>query len=114
MLQTGHVRTNGTTIPFHMLRKNKTLTLAAMTLGVFASDVSPTELATLSVSPVVQESCVIQSAAEPAVVAKPNVSCLHGQPYDIALVALDPALPVSTVQYASRDTRQSTVWMVGF
>ncbi|WP_156529147.1 hypothetical protein [Caballeronia udeis] len=90
------------------------LTLAAMTLGVFASDVSPTELATLSVSLVVQESCVIQSATEPAVVAKPSVSCLHGQPYDIALVALDPAQPVSTVQYASRGAGQSTVWMVGF
>jgi hypothetical protein len=97
-----------------MLRKNKTLTLATIVLGACASDVSPTELATLSVSLVVQESCVIQSAAEPAVVAKPSVTCLHGQPYDIALVALDPAQPVSTVQYASRDAKQSTVWMVGF
>ncbi|WP_158938012.1 hypothetical protein [Burkholderia sp. S171] len=97
-----------------MLRKNTTLTLAAIMLGVLASNVSSTELATLSVSLVVQESCVIQSAAEPAVVAKPSVSCLHGQPYDIALAALDPAQPVSTVQYAERSGKQSTVWTVGF
>ena len=97
-----------------MLPKNKPLTLAAILLGAFASDVSPTELATLSVSLVVQESCVIQSAAEPSAVAKPNVSCLHGQPYDIALVALDPTQAPSTVQYANRGAAQSTVWMVGF
>jgi hypothetical protein len=97
-----------------MLQKNKPLTLVAILLGAFASDVSPTELATLSVSLVVQESCVIQSAAEPSAVAKPNVSCLHGQPYDIALVAVDPTQTPSTVQYARRGTAQSTVWMVGF
>ncbi|MDB5833393.1 MAG: hypothetical protein JWR14_3223 [Caballeronia sp.] len=97
-----------------MLRKNKTLTLAAIVLGACASDVSPTELATLSVNLIVQESCVIQSAADLAVAVKPSVSCLHGQPYDIALTALDPALPVSTVQYADRSGKQSTVWMVGF
>ena len=97
-----------------MLQKNKTLTLAAIMLGLCAPDVSPTELATLSVSLVVQESCVIQSAAEPVVAAKPSVSCLHGQPYDIALAALDPAQPVSAVQYADRGGKQSTVWMVAF
>jgi hypothetical protein len=97
-----------------MLRKNKSRTFAAILLGACASDVSPTELTTLSVSLVVQESCVIQSAAEPSVIAKPSVSCLHGQPYDIALVALEPAQAPSTVQYANRAAAQSTVWMGGF
>jgi len=97
-----------------MLRKNKTLTLAAIVLGACASDVSPTELATLSVSLVVQESCVIQSAADLAVTVKPSVSCLHGQPYDIALAALDPALPASPMHYAVRSGKQSAVWTVGF
>ena len=97
-----------------MLQKNKTLTLAAIMLGVCSSNVSPTELATLSVSLVVQESCVIQSTVEPAVVVKPSVSCLHGQPYDIALTALDPVQPVPAVQYANSGGMQSTVWMVAF
>ncbi|MFT4434358.1 hypothetical protein ACMX25_13315 [Caballeronia sp. 15715] len=97
-----------------MLRKNRTLTLAAIVLGVFASDVSPTELATLSVSLVVQESCMIQSAPDLADVSKPSVSCLHGQPYDIALTTLDPSLPASALHYTVRNGKQSAVWMVGF
>ena len=57
---------------------------------------------------------MVAPPAEPSAVAKPNVSCLHGQPYDIALVALDPTQAPSTVQYANRGAAQSTVWMVGF
>jgi hypothetical protein len=97
-----------------MRQKNKIFALAAIILAVCASDVSPTELTTLSVSLLVQESCVIQSGTEAAVVAKPSVSCLHGQPYDIAFVTIDPAQPVSTVQYVDRGSKQSKVWMVDF
>ena len=97
-----------------MRQNNKILALAAIMLAVCASDVSPTELTTLSVSLVVQESCLIQSGTEAAVVAKPSVSCLHGQPYDITFVTLDPVQPVSTVRYVDRNSKQSKVWMVDF
>lgn len=100
-----------------MRQKNYTLALAAIMLAVCASDVSPTELTTLSVSLVVQESCLIQSGTEAVVVAKPSVSCLHGHPYDITFVTLDPVKPVqpvSTVQYVDRSSKQSKVWMVDF
>ena len=83
-------------------------------LAVCASNVSPTELTTLSVSLLVQESCVIESGAEAAVVAKPSVSCPHGQPYDVTFVTLDPVQPASTEQHATRSGKQSKVWMVDF
>jgi len=97
-----------------MWQKNKIFALTAIMLGVFASDVSPTELTTLSVSLLVQESCAIESGTEAAVVAKPSVSCLHGQPYDITFVTLDPVQPASTEQSATRVSKQSKVWMVDF
>jgi hypothetical protein len=97
-----------------MWQKNKIFALTAIMLGVFASDVSPTELTTLSVSLLVQESCEIESGAKAAVVAKPSVSCLHGQPYDITFVTLDPVQPISTEQHATRVSKQSKAWMVDF
>ncbi|MGV7241146.1 hypothetical protein, partial [Caballeronia sp. M23-90] len=62
-----------------MLRKTLTLAMSALLPGAFASNVSPTELTTISVSLIVQESCMIQSAVEPSPVVRPSVSCLHGQ-----------------------------------
>ena len=97
-----------------MRQINKIFALTAIMLGVFASDVSPTELTTLSVSLVVRGSCVIQSGAEAAVVAKPSVSCPHGQPYDITFITLDPVQPTSAVEPATRVSRQSKAWMVDF
>ena len=97
-----------------MRQINKIFALTAIMLGVFASDVSPTELTTLSVSLVVRGSCVIQSDAEAAVVAKPSVSCPHAQPYDITFVTLDPVQPTSTVESTTRVSKQSKAWMVDF
>ena len=90
--------------------------MGTLFMGAFASNVSPTELTTISVSLVVQESCLIQSAVEPAPVLRPNVSCLHGQPYDIALVTVDPAQrPAALYSSAGAGNPSApTVWMVGF
>jgi hypothetical protein len=99
-----------------MLRKPLTLAMGTLLMSASASNVSPTELTTISVSLVVQESCVIQSAIEPAPVLRPSVSCLHGQPYDIALVTVDPAQKPAALYSSAGAGNPSapTVWMVGF
>ncbi|AMH43366.1 hypothetical protein AXG89_37225 [Burkholderia sp. PAMC 26561] len=106
----------GATSEPDMLRKTLTLAMSALLPGAFASNVSPTELTTISVSLIVQESCMIQSAVEPSPVVRPSVSCLHGQPYDIALVTVDPAQqPAALYSSASAGGPAApTVWMVGF
>ena len=67
----------------------------------------------MSVSLVIQESCVIQSGADPSSFAAPRVACLHGEPYRVAVVPLEPAQTLSTMQFTAADTRQP-VWMVSF
>jgi len=99
-----------------MLRKTLTLAMGALLMGAFALNAVPAELTTISVSLVVQESCVIQSAMEPAPILRPSVSCLHGQPYDIALVTVDPAQKPVALYSSAGTSNPSTpsVWMVGF
>ncbi|WP_345813417.1 hypothetical protein AAGS40_04275 [Paraburkholderia sp. PREW-6R] len=104
--------------------------IAASLIAVFfvaappALQAAPTELASIAVSLVVQESCMVQSAdAVISVANQPVVSCLHGAPFQISQGGFDPAAPTpeparaGTTQpvafVASRDAQQ-TVWMVNF
>ena len=67
----------------------------------------------MSVSLVIRQSCVIQSGADPSSFAAPRVACLHGEPYRVAVVPLEPAQTLSTMQFTAPGTRQP-VWMVSF
>lgn len=71
------------------------------------------EQARISVSLVIQQSCVIHSGADPSSSAGPSVACLHGEPYRVTVVPLEPAQPLSTMQFTAPGTRQP-VWMVSF
>lgn len=96
-----------------MLHNVQTLGIAVLLLGASTSHGSPTQLAPIEVSLVIQESCVIQSAAQSASAVTTSVSCLHGTPYSVALAPHDPAQPLSTLQLADR-TIQRAVWTVTF
>ncbi|OTP76213.1 hypothetical protein [Caballeronia sordidicola] len=63
----------------------------------------------MSVSLVIQESCVIHSAAD----SLPTVACLHGEPYGVAVVLPDPPQNLSKALFTAPGTRQP-VWMVSF
>jgi hypothetical protein len=98
-----------------MLRKPTSSSVAAFLLLEASSSsagVLSVEHASMSVSLVIQESCVIQSGADPSSIA-PRVACLHGEPYRVAVVPLEPAQTLSTMQFTAADTRQP-VWMVSF
>jgi hypothetical protein len=97
----------------HMLRNVQTLGVAVFLLGASTSHGSPTQLAPIQVSLVIQERCEIQSAAESASAVAPGVSCLHGAPYSVALAPRDPTQPLSTLQLAGR-IMQRAVWTVAF
>ncbi len=96
-----------------MLRNVKTFAIAVFLLGASTSHGSPTPLAPIQVSLVIQESCVIQSAADPASATAPGVSCLHDTPYSVALAPREPTQLLSTLQLADRTT-QRAVWTVAF
>ncbi|MCP3707179.1 hypothetical protein M3I54_09330 [Paraburkholderia sp. CNPSo 3274] len=96
-----------------MLRNIKTFAIAVCLLGASTSHGSPTPLAPIQVSLVIQESCVIQSAADAVPTTMPGVSCLHGTPYSVALAPREPTQLLSTLQLADRTT-QRAVWMVAF
>lgn len=57
-----------------------------MLLGAFSPRALSSDRASISVGAVVQDICVIRAAAG----ASPIASCLHGEPYVVTLVPLDP------------------------
>jgi len=67
----------------------------------------------LSVSLVIQESCLIHSVADPSSIPPPRVACLHGEPYGVAVVPHDPPQNLSKALFTAPGTRQP-VWMVSF
>jgi hypothetical protein len=77
------------------------------------------ELASIAVSLVIPQTCVIASeprVSEPGLaqgVSRPVVTCMHNEPYGIAQMPLDPTDPASTLQLAAPGTR-AAVWTVGF
>ncbi|MGF6774702.1 hypothetical protein P3T18_007222 [Paraburkholderia sp. GAS199] len=84
----------------------------------------PTELASIAVSLVVQETCVIQSTEAAITVAnQPAVDCLHGAPFQITQAGFDPVAPIAPLEKSAGapvelsflpETRQTTVWTVNF
>jgi hypothetical protein len=72
-----------------MLRKTTFSSIAAcLLLEATSAGVLSAERAPISVSLVIQQSCVIHSAADPSFAAAPSVACLHGEPYGVAVVPL--------------------------
>ncbi|GAB2916972.1 hypothetical protein GCM10027093_64420 [Paraburkholderia jirisanensis] len=71
-----------------------------------------TDYASMAVSLVVPQSCMIQSDNGVALL-KPVVTCLHGEPYGIAQTPADPTEAPSTMQLATPNGR-GAVWTVGF
>jgi hypothetical protein len=71
-----------------------------------------TEYASMAVSLVVPQSCMIQSG-NGAALPKPVVTCLHGEPYGILQTPADPTEAPSTLQLATPNGR-TPVWTVGF
>jgi hypothetical protein len=97
-----------------MLRKTTSISVAALVLlEASSSGVSSAEQAPISVSLVIQQSCVIHSGADPSPSAEPSVACLHGEPYRVAVVPLEPTQALSTTQFRAPGT-QHAVWMVSF
>jgi len=97
-----------------MLQKSTFSSVAVLLLlEASSAGVSSAELAPISVNLVIQESCVIRSAADPSAIAAPSVACLHGEPYGVAVVPLEPTQALSTMQIANR-TAQPAVSMVSF
>jgi hypothetical protein len=97
-----------------MLRKTTFSSVAALVfLEASSAGVSSAEQAPISVSLVIQQSCVIQSVADPSSITAPRVACLHGEPYRVAVVPLEPAQTLSTMQFTAPGT-QHAVWMVSF
>ncbi|WGS50934.1 hypothetical protein LFL96_05360 [Paraburkholderia sp. D15] len=128
-----------------MISRTLAVLSAAVLLALPATSTlraAPAELAAIAVSLTVQETCLVQSAdAAISQANQPVVSCLHGAPFEITQVGLDPATsgagansnasnaanaanpanatnasrgaaqPVAFV--ASRDAQQ-TVWTVNF
>jgi hypothetical protein len=86
----------------------------ALLCGAPPARAQSTELASIAVSLVIPQVCVIESGPGLAErVSRPTVICLHNDPYGIAQTALDPTTPPSTLQLASPGTRDA-VWTVGF
>jgi hypothetical protein len=99
-----------------MLRKPTSSSIAAFLLlqaSWSPAGVLSVDRTSMSVSLVIQKSCVIHSVADPSSVATPRVTCEHGEPYSVAFVPLEPTQPLSTMQFTAPGTRQ-LVWMVSF
>jgi hypothetical protein len=99
-----------------MLRKPTSSSVAAFLLLEASSSsagVLSVERASMSVSLVIQESCVIHSVADPSSIAAPSVACLHGEPYGVSVVPFEPTQALSTMQLTAPGVRQP-VWMVSF
>lgn len=90
--------------------------------AVPASGAAQPELASISVSLIVQESCLVQSADGMITTTnQPVVSCLHGAPFQISQAGFDPLVSGDTgsaqsqpVAYAATGDSQQTVWTVNF
>lgn len=97
-----------------MLRKTTFARVAALALlQASSAGVSSAEQAQIAVSLVILQSCVIHSGADPASSAEPSVVCLHGEPYRVAIIPLEPIPALSTMQFTALGTPQH-VWMVSF
>jgi hypothetical protein len=103
------------------------VTSVAFLVAVSTAPVSraaPLDLASIPVSLVVQESCVVQSAdAAISAVNQPVVSCIHDAPFEITQAGFDPALAQANetgrrssapVMFATTSDAQQTVWTVNF
>jgi hypothetical protein len=83
------------------------LTLAVM-LALPPRGTWSAEVTSIPVSLIVQESCEIRSDDASDILARPLVSCLHGQPFAVEQTVPDPV----TVSTEAKLVRK--VWMVGF
>jgi hypothetical protein len=91
-------------------------------LSVPASQAAQPGLASIAVTLIVQESCIVQSADGVITVRnQPVVSCLHGAPFQISQAGFDPLVSADTgnaslqpVAYAASGDSQQTVWTVNF
>ncbi|MFM0738884.1 hypothetical protein PQQ51_16715 [Paraburkholderia xenovorans] len=96
-------------------------TVVAVLFASSGSQAKPTELASISVSLTVQETCIIQSTEAAITVAnQPAVSCLHGAPFQISQAGLDPVARADETPSAPLELtfvptgKQTTVWTVNF
>lgn len=107
-----------------MMLRNRAAALAA-TLTILASPsasrAAPTELASIAVSLVVQETCSVQSADLVSATDQPAVSCLHSAPFQVDQLGFDPVGPeepvkntAQPVDFAATHGVQQTVWTVNF
>ncbi|WP_186310672.1 hypothetical protein [Paraburkholderia sp. BCC1886] len=106
-----------------MLRNRAAALAATLTILALptASDAAPTELASIAVSLVVQETCSVQSADLVSVADQPAVTCLHSAPFQVNQLGFDPVGPEDTatstaqpVDFAATHGVQQTVWTVKF
>lgn len=89
-----------------------------------ASQAAPLDLASIPVSLIVRESCVVQSAdAAISAVNQPVVSCIHDAPFQITQAGFDPTMPLpgatgrrpsEPVMIVTTSDAQQTVWTVNF
>ncbi|MFL9868359.1 hypothetical protein PQR67_29620 [Paraburkholderia fungorum] len=105
-----------------MMPRNIAAMSVAILLAAPASNAWPAGLASIPVSLTVQETCVIRSVDAAITVAnQPAVACLHGAPFQISQVALDPGAPGGTgpdqaqpAEFVATHDVQRTVWMINF
>jgi hypothetical protein len=86
----------------------------ALPFAALSAPAQSAELASIAVSLVIPQTCVI--ASQPGLaqgVTRPIVTCMHNEPYGIAQTPLDPTEAASTLQLAAPGTR-AAVWTVGF
>jgi hypothetical protein len=88
--------------------------VCALPFAALSAPAQCAELASIAVSLVIPQTCVI--ASEPGLAqsaSRPMVTCMHNEPYGIAQTPLDPTEAPSTLQLAAPGTR-AAVWTVGF
>ncbi|ACD15681.1 hypothetical protein [Paraburkholderia phytofirmans] len=106
---------------FRALAATSAVILLAMP-SVHALQAAPLELASIPVSLTVQEACLVQSAdALISTANQPEVSCIHGAPFQITQAGFDPGTPADTarnatqpVEFVATHDTQHTVWTVNF
>jgi hypothetical protein len=81
-------------------------------LTLLSSQGSTEEIAPINVSLAIQQVCVVQSTDD-AAAARPDVSCLHGEAYDVSRTMVDTASAPSKLRMSSARTG-ATVWTVTF
>jgi hypothetical protein len=96
-------------VSFHAARAACGAALCAA--AALPSGARSAEYASMAVSLVVPQSCLIQSGSAAAV--KPVVTCLHGEPYGVLQTPADPTEAPSALQLATPSGR-APIWTVGF